>query len=177
MARRSRHDRREDGAAMLRLLLAMRFVMLLASFGAVLGALLMFAIGGAELAAAVSLVAAGEEGAKAVTATVLGATDALLFGIVLVIFAYAIAFGFVFEISERARARVPAWMRLEGVSELKHTLVEVILVYLIVDFATDVAKSEAHLSWQTLVKPLAILAIAAALRLLSGGRPAAEEKP
>jgi len=103
----------------------------------------------------------------------MGATDAFLFAMVLVIFAYAIAFGFVLDLSAEERARLPAWMRISSVGELKHTLVEVILVYLVVDFATDVANGDHHLAWTSLVLPLSILAIAAALRLLSigHGRP------
>jgi len=52
-------------------------------------------------------------------------------------------------------------------SELKHTLVAVIVVYLVVDFATDVAQANAALSWEALVKPLSIVLIAGALWLLS----------
>jgi hypothetical protein len=37
-------------------------------------------------------------------------------------------------------------MRVNGVSELKDTLVEVILIYLLVDFATDWPESEGELS-------------------------------
>ena len=35
----------------------------------------------------------------------MGATDAFLFGVVLIIFAFAIAFGFVFELPKRLAAR------------------------------------------------------------------------
>jgi hypothetical protein len=45
--------------------------------------------------------------------------------------------------------------------------VAVIVVYLVVDFATDVAQATASLSWDTLVKPISILLIAGALWLLS----------
>ncbi len=58
-------------------------------------------------------------------------------------------------------------MRIESLSELKHTLVEVILVYLVVDFATDVADATTHLTWDSLVMPTAILLVAGALRLMS----------
>lgn len=44
-----------------------------------------------------------------------------------------------------------------------------ILVYLVVDFATDLVEAEAPLSWQTLVIPLAIVLIACALLLLGPG--------
>ena len=104
-------------------------------------------------------------------ASIMMATDALLFGIVLLIFAYAIAFGFVIQLSEANRQRLPAWMQIEGVTELKITLVQVILVYLIVDFATDISEPDTEITWQTLVMPIAILLIAGALRLMSRPLP------
>ena len=44
-------------------------------------------------------------------AQVMGGTDVFLFGIVLVIFAYNIDFGFVFELGEGEKERLPGWMR------------------------------------------------------------------
>jgi hypothetical protein len=61
-------------------------------------------------------------------------------------------------------------MRVSGVQELKNTLVEVILVYLIVDFVTDWPDTAADLPWQILVKPISILLIAAAFYLFTGSR-------
>lgn len=152
---------------MLRFVLSLRFVMLVASLGAAGGALVMLWEGCAKLAGAVgALVRPGSE-AQSPIGLVMGATDAFLFAIVLVIFAYAIAFGFVIDLPAGERERMPAWMRIASVGELKRTLVEVILVYLIVDFATDIAEGTQHLSWQTLVLPLSILLIAGAMRLLS----------
>ena len=153
---------------MLRVLLPLRFVMLVAALGAAVGALLMFWLGVSKTFGAVRA-AAGGETASAI-ASVMGATDAFLFGVVLVIFAYAVTFGFVVELHSEDRARLPAWMRVGGVADLKRILVEVILVYLIVDFATDVAVTESHLDWHSLVMPASILLIAAALRLLSHER-------
>jgi hypothetical protein len=49
----------------------------------------------------------------------------------------------------------------------------VILVYLVVDFATDLAAGEGHVTWETLVVPIAVLLIAGALRLVGGGQPKA----
>jgi uncharacterized membrane protein YqhA len=151
---------------MLRAALSLRFLMLLGSAGALVGAALMFWEGGGKLASAVRSAASGE---GATIALVMGATDAFLFGVVLMIFAYAITFGLVFELSPEDRARLPKWARIEGVGELKRTLVEVILVYLIVDFATDIAESEAHQRWDMLALPVAVLLIAGALRLMGSG--------
>ena len=155
---------------MLQLFLSLRFIMLLASFGAVLGALVMFGLGAMKLLHAFqSLRNLTDMGSKTVTVSVMGATDAFLFGLVLIIIACAIAFGFVLEPAAPLRNRLPRWMQIESIGQLKNTLVEVILVYLIVDFATDLAEPEGHLSWQTLVTPLSIILIAGALRLLALG--------
>ena len=59
-------------------------------------------------------------------------------------------------------------MRVDGVGELKHTLIVAVIVYLVVDFATDLTEADTHLTWQTLVMPLSIVLIAIASRLISG---------
>ena len=153
---------------MVRYLLPLRFLMLLACLWALFGALLMLGLAGAKLQhAAEALWLGGFGHAREITAAVMGATDASLFGVVLIIFAYAIAFGFVLRLESGARERVPGWMRVENVSELKHALLEVIIVYLVVDFATDLATGDSILSWESLVKPVSIVLIAATLRLIS----------
>ena len=163
---------------MIRLVLSLRWITLVAALGAAIGAVLMFGVGGAKLAHAFGF---GETGGLSVAALVMQATDAFLFGLVLVVFAYAIAFGFAFDLPEGARARLPRWMRVDGIAEIKITLIEVILVYLVVDFVTDTVELETQVSWDMLVKPVAILFIAGALRLIetkrSGVHPDVPEKP
>ena len=73
-----------------------------------------------------------------------------------------------FDLTPDQRKLLPAWMRVEGVHELKNTLVGVILVYLVVDFATDWPEVDSTLTWEMLVKPLSIFLIAAAYTLFSG---------
>jgi uncharacterized membrane protein YqhA len=154
----------------LRLAISLRFVLLMASFGAAVGALVMFWVGGSRILAAALSIGVNQN-AKAIIASVMGGRDAFLFGVVLVIFAYAIAFGFVFDLPAEARKSLPSWMRVNSVSELKDTLVEVILVYLVVDFATDWPEIDTELSWQMLVKPLSIFLIAGAFRLFAVSHP------
>jgi uncharacterized membrane protein YqhA len=154
---------------MVELFLSLRFLMLLASLGAVAGALLMFWLGGAKLLHAAGAVVSGSLDPRTTTTDVMGATDAFLFAMVLVIFASTIAFGFVFERGV-AGAHLPEWMRVGSLRELKHTLIEVILVYLVVDTATDLAAAE-ELSWPALIKPATVLAIAGALRLMAATEP------
>lgn len=152
---------------MVRYLLPLRFLMLIACLGALLGALLMFGLAAGKLLhGADALWKSGVGQAGEVSAAVMGATDAFLFGVVLIIFAYAIAFGFVFQLGGQTRGNIPGLMHVESVSELKHILVEVIIVYLVVDFATDLAVGSNTLAWQTLIKPVSIILIAAALRLM-----------
>ena len=155
--------------------LALRYFMLLASLGAVVGALLMFWQGGADLVDAMMSIVAPQT-SKGVAASVMSATDAILFGMVLLIFAHAIAFGFVLDLSPETRERLPTWMRVESVNQLKLSLIEVILVYMIVDVATDWAQIAGSLEWSSLVKPVSIILIAAAVRLLRPSRDA-DTKP
>lgn len=146
---------------MLRLALSLRFVMLVASAGAGVGALMMFWEGGADLAHAAGSLVSGD-GRQVVITSIMHGVDAFLFGIVLVIF----AFGFVFGPSLEGWRTLPSWMQVSDISELKNILVEVILLYLLVDVATDWADPEHDMSWTFMVKPLSILAIAAAFGIL-----------
>jgi uncharacterized membrane protein YqhA len=150
--------------------------MLVAALGAVVGAMLMFWQGGAELAGAARSIVVGE-GGRGVATYVMHATDYILFGIVLIVFAYAIAFGFVIDLPLDARQRLPSWMRVESVSHLKQSLIEVILVYMVVDVATDWAQADGRLEWSSLIKPGSIILIAGALRLLGRTSDAAVHSP
>ena len=158
---------------MLRAVLCLRFLMLIGSAGALFGAALMFWQGSAKILAALRAVAT-PDGASSTVAIVMSATDIFLFGVVLMIFAYAIAFGLAFELSPEERERLPRWARIEGVHELKRTLIEVILVYLVVDFATDVAESGSHQRWDLLSLPVGVFLIAGALRLMGGAHRSEE---
>ncbi|WP_162419741.1 YqhA family protein [Microvirga brassicacearum] len=163
---------------MLHALLSLRLVTLIAALGAAVGAILMFAEGCAKLAHAVALILfSNEAGELSVIASVMQATDAFLFGLVLIVFAYAITFGFAFDLPKAVQTTLPRWMRVEGINEFKFTLIQVILVYLVVDFTTDVVEAETRISWDMLVKPVAILFIAGALRLLGDGRPGGHTRP
>ena len=112
--------------------------MLIGSLGAVVGSLVMFLQGSLYLYEAWHvLLQPGDIGGKQLTVPVLEAVDSFLFGIVLVIFAYGIAIGFVFNLPEGMGQKLPAWMNVAGVGQLKETLTEVVVVVLIVIFARD----------------------------------------
>lgn len=139
--------------------------MLIASLGAGLGSLLMFWQGAARIINGGLATAEGDW--KLAIGSIMSGTDTFLFGVVLVIFTYAITFGFIFELSPEDRARLPAWMRANGLNELKATLVSVIIIYLIVDFATDWPDMPVDIPWSALIKPISIFMIAGAFYLLS----------
>lgn len=149
---------------MLRTALSLRLVLLAAAFGTAVGALIMF-WQGLALTLEAALALGRHEDHKLITAAVMAATDTFLFGIVLIIFTYAIVFGFVFKLAKQDRKKLRAWMRPTGMHELKTTLIGAILVYLVVDFATDWATLGHSISWTLLVKPMSILMLAASLRL------------
>jgi uncharacterized membrane protein YqhA len=152
---------------MLHSILSLRWVTLVAALGAALGAMLMFFEGCLKLAYALEMVVQSSAAPEtSVIATVMQATDAFLFGLVLIVFAYAITFGFAVKLPYSVRAKAPPWMRVEGLGEIKITLIQVVLVYLVVDFVTDVVEIETRITWEMLVKPTAIVLIAGALRLL-----------
>jgi uncharacterized membrane protein YqhA len=157
---------------LLSFLLGLRAIMLIGSAGAMVGALLMFLQGARYLYHAWHDFFTGAQ----VVVPVLEAVDAFLFGIVLVIFAYGIAIGFVFTLPEGYGGKLPNWMKVGGVGQLKATLAEVVIVVLIVIFARVVVgtvDSGKIFEWPMLVLPGSILLIAAALRILElGGKGA-----
>jgi len=147
-------------------LLGLRPIMLIGSAGAMVGALLMFLQGSSFLYHAWHDFFTGQQ----VVVPVLEAVDAFLFGIVLVIFAYGIAIGFVFSLPEGYGRRLPNWMKVEGVGQLKATLAEVVIVVL--SFARVVVGTvelKKPFDWQLLVLPGSILLIATALRMIELG--------
>ena len=161
---------------MVRYLLPLRFLMLIACLGALISALLMFALASRKLGHGAQVLWMGGSGHPGeIAGAVMGATDAFLFGVVLIVFAYAIAFGFVFHSGGQASGNIPGLMHVESVSELKHILVEVIIVYLVVDFTTDLATGGDGLTWVKLVKPPAIVLFAPPRGLL-GPLPANDER-
>ncbi len=150
--------------------LSLRAIMLIGSAGALVGSLLMFLQGGVFLHEAWhTILTEGDAVQKQVTVPVLEAVDSFLFGIVLVIFAYGIAIGFVFTLPEGYGQRLPVWMKVGGVGQLKATLAEVVIVVLIVIFARIVVEANGHLQWSMLVLPASILMISAALRMIELG--------
>ena len=154
----------------LRVLFGFRLIMLAGSVGALFGSVMMFWQGGLYLVDAFhTLTATSEHTERQVTVPILEAVDAFLFGVVLVIFAYGIAVGFVIRLPERMRQLLPAWMKIEGVGQLKAILAEVVIVVLVVIFARVVVEAGSTFTWTMLVLPISILLLAGAIRVLELG--------
>jgi uncharacterized membrane protein YqhA len=155
---------------LLSFLLGLGAILLIGSAGAIVGSLLMFLQGAFFLHEAWHIIVAeGNAAERQVTVPVLEAVDAFLFGIVLVIFAYGIAIGFAFTLPEGYGRRLPNWMKVEGVGQLKATLAEVVIVVLIVIFARVVVEANGKFEWSMLVLPFSIFLIAAVLRMIELG--------
>jgi len=155
----------------LKLFIWLRALMLLASLGALCGSLLMYWEGAKFLAEASGLIHPEMSvGVHMPTALVLEAMDAFLFAVVLTIFAYGIAVGFVIHLTPEQKQPLPDWMKVDGINELKHTLAEVVLIILIVTFTKQVVAADPPLNWSYLILPIAVLMLAGALWLLRHGK-------
>jgi uncharacterized membrane protein YqhA len=187
----SAQKRRALNFGLLDAFFALRGVLLVASCGSILGAMLMLWAGGVNLLHAYQVLAyggvetpaAGEMAVKAagkaqVTIYMLEAIDAFLFALVLMIFAYGVAMAFVFhDVSKRHRERLPQWMLVGGASQLKRALVEVVIVILVVIFARLVIESDVNIKWEMLVLPISIALLALSLQLLGEGALRGDGRP
>lgn len=167
-------DETRSGEWALRAFYSFRVVMLAGSVGSFLGSLLMFYQGFLYVIDAFNTLTHGSDDGHVVQVTVpvLEAVDSFLFGVVLVIFAYGIAVGFVFRMPPALIKILPSWMRISGVNQLKAILAEVVVVVLIVIFARVVVEAVDHggnFEWSLLVLPVAIALVAGAIRLLDLG--------
>jgi len=163
------------GEKMITILLKLRFVVVLASIGVIAAAGLMFWEGLVTLWYAFTFVRIDPD--LAVIAAVMRATDKLLFAIVLVIFGCAITLGFLVAPSPERRAALPDWMIIDSVAELKNLFIQMIILYLVVHFATLVAETDQMPQWNALVLPISILLLAAAMKLIASSPHAHPGEP
>ena len=91
--------------------------------------------------------------------------DALLFALVLIVLACGTASLFLRPTGHEVDPRVPKWMRVESITELKALLWESILVVLVVGALTSLLAHMDDLHWGLLVLPAAILLLSVSLFL------------
>ncbi len=152
-----------------------RFMSVLAVISSLIGALLMFGIGTVNTLKAVMLAINAEESVvegsristtELATIELLECLDEFLVGLAFLYFAYGIYSLFI-QLGS-SDSDVGTWSRLGGISTLKKTLMEVLIVLLTVIFVKGLLErlSFRGLEWTYLVIPLSILALAASTRLL-----------
>jgi uncharacterized membrane protein YqhA len=91
--------------------------------------------------------------------------DALLFCLVLIVLATGTASLFLRPGGHEIDPRVPVWMRVESISELKALLWEAILMVLVVATLTSIVAHMENLHWGLLILPAAILLLSLSLFL------------
>ena len=89
--------------------------------------------------------------------------DAALFALVLIVLALGTVS--LYLTGDASDPRIPAWMRVRNLSELKTLLWEAILLVLVMAALTSIMANTDHLGWDLLVLPAAVLVLAAGLFL------------
>ena len=94
--------------------------------------------------------------------------DALLFSLVLLVLSFGTAGLFLTTTTDTDdRRKLPEWMRIKSLTELKLLLWEAILATLVVAAASAIIASMPHLEWKHLVLPAAILVLSLSYFLLN----------
>jgi len=166
---------------MLKALFGIRWISIIAVICSLLGALLMFIVGAVHTFEAFVVYFGfmethifGGEKALGVDAMVqlVSSLDSFIFGLVLFYFAYGIYHLFLRperpeQEGSKQAVKLPKWLEVTSLGQLKKTLLEVIIVLVAVLFLKDILyfQKEAVLQWTTLIPPAAIIAFAVALKL------------
>ncbi|WP_438751065.1 YqhA family protein [Pararhizobium sp. O133] len=158
---------------MISLFRGLRYVLLLAAAGVLFGAFLMF--WEAILMLWESFQMARLDPDFSVIVGVLRATDKILLGIVLMVVGCGIALGFALDIPEAQRSRLPHWMIIDTVAELKNLFFQMIILYLVVHFAAQVGEVKTPPQWEALVLPISALLLAGAMKLTASSHHLSEE--
>lgn len=148
---------------MISLFRGLRYVLILAAAGVLFSAFLMF--WEALLMLWQSFRMARLDPDMSVIVAVLRATDKILLGIVLMVVGCGIALGFALDIPAERRTRLPQWMIIDTVAELKNLFFQMIILYLVVHFAAQVGEMQTSLEWNALVLPVSALLLGGAMKL------------
>jgi uncharacterized membrane protein YqhA len=155
----------------------MRYVCLIAVACLFIGAVLMFLSGLMFTLSAVGVGAnelrdslqSHSEGSM-MSIAIVQSVDAFLFALVLLIFAYAIYSIFIYNIGSSEREKLPSWLRIGSIGELKTILVQVIIVILAVNLLERIIVTGSKtMEWQTLIIPFSMILLAGALYLMHAG--------
>ena len=92
--------------------------------------------------------------------------DALLFSLVLLVLSLGTAGLFLAVGDDAGQAKLPPWMRIKSLTDLKLLLWEAIMATLVVAAASGFIAAMPHLEWRHLILPVAILVLAVSYFLL-----------
>ncbi|RXE56948.1 hypothetical protein ABH15_02035 [Methanoculleus taiwanensis] len=154
-----------------------RYISIIAVVASFFAAVLMFVIGAERTLTGFSYYLQGHEVTvkEGVTIThdaaamfmIVDAVDAFLFGLVLLIFCFGVFNLCVRHIDGDEMEKVPRWLRVDSIGHLKTSLAQLIIVILFVNVLEFVIFEGTHaMTWTTLVIPLSVVLLAAALRLM-----------
>lgn len=150
-----------------------RFSSILAIASSLISAIFMFGLGTVDTFKVFVRVATGNEVAKSnvessiiIIVDLLEALDDFLVALALLYFASGIYF--LFLGSKNDLINYPNWLRVNSITTLKKTLLEILVVLLTVVFIKGTLESETIkiLTWNVLVIPISIIAIALSIRLI-----------
>ena len=91
--------------------------------------------------------------------------DAFLLALVFFVFSIGVLELFASQSESPGMERVPAWMRVKSLSELKFLIWEAILAALVVASVESLVASSHDIRWTALIVPIALLILAAGLYL------------
>ena len=167
---------------MLKLMLNLRWIGMIAVISSILGSFLMFLVGAVDTFKAAKIylgdaklqIVGGEKLAGVdVMVKLVAALDSFLFALILFYFAFGIYCLFIrsgvsTEKEQDSIKKLPRWLQVDNLGQLKKTLLEVIIVLLAVLFLKDVLylQSSGELPWTVLITPITVVAIALVLKLV-----------
>ncbi len=153
---------------MLNWLLKLRYLAIVVAICGALHALAFVALGVIRGIEGYQLIFQGGQGpgGELPGALIAKSIDAFLLGMVFFVFAIGVIELFTFHGGEeKALEKVPPWMRVKSLSELKFLIWEAILVALVVASVEGLVVSGHEVSWTALIVPIALLILAAGLYL------------
>lgn len=169
----------EERKAMLKALISMRWITSLVVLCSMLGALLMFLVGTMHTVEAFGVyfgfmethIFGGKKliGVDAMVQLV-SSWDSFLFGLVLFYFAfgvYQLCLAKPDQEGSEPATKLPKWLEVKSLGQMKKTLLEVIIVLLAVLFLKDALylQKGTDLQWTSLIGPAAVIAFALAIKL------------
>lgn len=157
---------------------ASKFTMMVAVIGALVGQLLMLAIGVVKVYQAVAAYLFQEDlsaypehiqHSDIATALLIQSLDAFIIAVVLMYFALSLYHLFLSRNAETSAKLFPGNIAPSNIGELKQTLAEVIILILFILFLQEIWLELNNLHWELLVAPISIALLALSLKLANFG--------